>query len=681
MWRVIVVALCFSLVGDTALAYGKRSGFQIEEATIEDIQDAIRSRRVTTTEVVELYLERIRAYNGTCVNEPDGILGPISMIPDAGKVNALMTLNLRPKARIAWGFDDRKARSITDPVDDDPEMPDAFETAAALDRHFARTGKLAGPLHGVVMGIKDQFDTFDMRTTSGADAFWANDRPPDDATFVKRLREAGAIILAKANLDEYAGGPPRSSFGGMQCNPYDTERRSGGSSGGSGVSVATNLVTCAIGEETGGSINKPARWNNVVGLVPTRELVSADGMIQRGIDTRTGPICRTVKDAARILDVIAGYDPKDELTAFSTGRLPAKPYYEFDGKGSRGQYGKDERKPLKGYRIGVIREYMDKDLFTVQDFETIDIIEDAIEDLKRLGATMVDPGPGGALFQTCVDKHTPTWMNQQFLRTFPDVFPFDSEGEPIDDHITKLVDMYFDLSLVPKTATGRPSIRNFGGSGLPDIGTTRYNFDVYIRERGDAEIKSLTDLYEKANFWESQPNVGNRRGSLVSADQAMTLATAGTQQERFTVQTVVYDCFAEKKLDAVVYPSSNITPGIATSPEEPGVNDRGTNWTTISVHGFAALTVPAGFTTVVYDIDPVTRERLGPIPAAMPVGIDILGLPFSEPTVFAIGAAYEAATRHRTPPPDFGPLDAPADPWKPGKGKPKNPGRGNPWWR
>ena len=147
------------------------------------------------------------------------------------------------------------------------------------------------------------------------------------------------------------------------------------------------------------------------------------------------------------------------------------------------------------------------------------------------------------------------------------------------------------------------------------------------------------------------------------------------------MQTVVYDCFAEKKLDAVVYPSSNITPGIATSPEEPTLNDRGTNWTTISVHGFAALTVPAGFTTVVYDIDPGTRERLGPIPAAMPVGIDILGLPFSEPTVFAIGAAYEAATRHRTPPPDFGPLDAPVDPWKPGKGKPKKPGRGNPWWK
>ena len=488
MWKILVVALCSLLLGDVAFAKGGNR-FEIEEATITQIQDAILKRRITATDVVEMYLERIKAYNGACVDEPAGILGPISMIPNAGKVNALMTLNLRPKSRIVWGFDARKARSQTDLIDADPEMPDALETAAALDQEFARTGKLVGPLHGVVMAIKDQYDTFDMRTTSGADAFWADDRPPDDATVVARLREAGAIILAKANLDEYAGGPPRSSFGGMQCNPYDTERRSGGSSGGSGVAVAANLVTCSIAEETGGSINKPARWNNVVGLVPTRELVSADGMIQKGINTRVGPICRTVQDAARILDAYAGYDPADELTAFSQGRMPTRPYYEIDPKGRSGKAASSasrRAKPLEGYRIGVIREYMDKDLFTVQDFETIDIIDEAIEDLRDLGATIVDPGAGGALFQACVDKHTPTWLNQQFMRDFPDEFPFDEEDQPLDDHIEKLVDMFFDPSLVPKTATGRPSIRNLGGRDGGDTGDTRYNFEVYIRERGES---------------------------------------------------------------------------------------------------------------------------------------------------------------------------------------------------
>jgi Asp-tRNA(Asn)/Glu-tRNA(Gln) amidotransferase A subunit family amidase len=495
--------------------------------------------------------------------------------------------------------------------------------------------------------------------------FWANDRPPNDSTVVARLRAAGAIILAKANLDEYAGGAARSSYGGTQCNPYDTERDPGGSSGGSGVSVATNLVTCAIGEETGGSINKPSRWNNIVGLVPTRELVSADGMIQKGLNTRTGPMCRTVQDAARILDAYAGYDPADELTAFSTRRMPAKPYYEITSGGA-GKF-KRWRKPLDGYRIGVVREYMDKDLFPVYDHEIIDIVDEAIEELGALGATIVDPGPHGALFQSCVDQHVPTWNNQQFVRSFPALFPFDAAGEPAGDHIAKLVDMFLDPSLVPHTATGRPSIRNIGGVGS-DPGGTRYNFNVYIRERGDAEIHSLTDLYEKANFWEPQPNMGNRRGSLVSADQALTLGTAFSHQDRFTVQTVVYDCFASMDLDAVVYPSSNMAPAILTSPELPGVNDRGTNWTAISVHGFPALTVPAGFTTQVYDEDPVDGS-IAPVPAELPVGLDILALPFEEPTVFAIGAAYESVTHHRTPPPDFGPLERAET--KPGHG----------WWR
>src|SRR4029078_737281 len=121
----------------------------------------------------------------------------------------IITLNLRPAARQAWGFDERKARSITDPVDADPTMPDALETAAALDAEFAKTGKLAGPLHGVVFAIKDQYDTRDMRTTSGADAFWANDRPPDDSTFIARLRAAGAIILPKGNIEKRPGGAAR----------------------------------------------------------------------------------------------------------------------------------------------------------------------------------------------------------------------------------------------------------------------------------------------------------------------------------------------------------------------------------------------------------------------------------------------------------------------------------------
>src|SRR5262252_6129512 len=399
IFRLSTAVLLLSLAASNSIAGAPQQAaqkFHLQEATIDQIQQAIMRGQITTAGLVELYLKRIKAYNGTCVNEPQGILGPITTIAHAKQINALSTLNLRPANRTTWGFDARKARSLTDAADNNPNMLDALEVAAAQDRQFKRTGKLVGPLQGVVMAIKDQYDTFDMRTTSGADVQYANDRPPDDATFVKRLRDAGAIILAKANLAEYAVDGARSSFGGTFCNPYDTEREPGMSSAGSASSVAANLATCAIGEETVVSIRWPASVNSLVGLVPTQEPVSKKGMMGAGVNMRTGPICRTVQDASKILQVIAGYDPKDEMTVFSVGRAPAQPYTTYAST-----------RRLNGLRIGVIREYMSKKLFSKADEESIDIVERAIGDLRELGATIVDPGPEGALFQSCIAHYGP----------------------------------------------------------------------------------------------------------------------------------------------------------------------------------------------------------------------------------------------------------------------------------
>src|SRR6266581_3823925 len=458
---VAVVGILFILMPRPAS--GQAAKFQIEEATIENIQAAILRGEVTSTRLVQLYLHRIKAYNGPCVNLPDGVLGlgPITPIKNAHQLNALLTLNLRPAKRQALGFDPRKARSMTDPVDNNPAMPDALEVAARQDAYFASTGKLIGPLHGVAFSIKDQYDTFDMRTTGGMDADYANDRPPDDATFVKRLREAGAIILAKANMGEMGTPNSRSSFGGPFCNPYDTTRTPGTSSGGSGSSVAANLVTCSIGEETGGSIHHPAKNNSIVGLAATQELVSRDGMIGAALNTRVGPLCRTVKDAARVLEVIAGYDPKDELTAFSIGRLPTKPYRSFANE-----------RTLNGIRIGVIREHLDKKLFNDADAESIDIAERAIGDLRGLGATIVDPGADGALFQSCINKYAPLYRNKVFIEQFPNLFS--------EDKISRLVDMFVDPSLVP----AGPTIRSMGPT--PNSGQAKYMLNRYLRERGDA---------------------------------------------------------------------------------------------------------------------------------------------------------------------------------------------------
>jgi hypothetical protein len=155
------LALASFILLSPSMLSAQPANFQIEEATIEDIQATILRGELTLTRVVQLYLNRIKAYNGTCVNQPDGVLGlgPLTPIKNAHQLNALLTLNLRPDRREKLGFDPRKARSLTDPVDDDPAMPDALEVAVQQDAYFASTGRLIGPLHGVVFAIKDQYDT------------------------------------------------------------------------------------------------------------------------------------------------------------------------------------------------------------------------------------------------------------------------------------------------------------------------------------------------------------------------------------------------------------------------------------------------------------------------------------------------------------------------------------------
>src|SRR5215831_18311960 len=538
-----------------ALVTAQTATFRIEETTIEDIQGAIMRGELTSTRVVQLYLDRINAYNGTCVNQPDGVLGTITPIKHAHQLNALMTLNLRPASRERLGFDPRKARSMTDLADADPAVPDALEVAAKQDAYFASTGNLIGPLHGVVFAIKDQYDTFDMRTTAGMDAAYANDRPPRDATFVKRLRDAGAIILAKANLGEMGTPNSRSSFGGPFCNPYDTQRSPGTSSGGSGASVTANLVTCSIGEETGGSIHHPAKDNSLVGLAPTQELVSRVGMIGAGLNTRVGPLCRTIKDAARVLEVIAGYDPQDELTAFSVGRLPSEPYRSFANE-----------RTLNGMRIGVIREHMDKKAFTESHVETIDIVGRGINDLRALGATIIDPGAEGALFQSCLDKFVPLYRSRTFIEQHPDLFSADANGKPSADRIPRLVDMFFDPSLVP----GGSTIRNIGSGGNP--GLTKYMLTRYLRERGDVNIKSIGDLIDKSSFYRDiRPEAGfvDRKAALEDLNKTLTLDLASVLQDRFAYQQIVLQCMAQENLDALVSPAGNIPAYILGAPTEP----------------------------------------------------------------------------------------------------------------
>ena len=639
---VVIVVLLLDIGIDAQQETAPRSSrFEIHEATIDQIQQAIRKKQITTRGVVEAYLRRIKAYNGTCVNEPQGMLGPITTRAHAGQINALSTVNLRPAARTMWGFDDRKARTLTDKTDAAADMPDALETAAQQDRMFAQTGRLVGPLHGVVLAIKDQYDTFDMRTTSGADVDYANDRPPDDATFVRRLRDAGAIILAKANLAEYAVDGARSSFGGTFCNPYDTEREPGMSSAGSATAVAANLVTCAIGEETVVSVRWPASVNSTVGLAPTQELVSRDGMMGAGLNMRVGPICRTVQDTAKILDAYAGYDPKDELTVFSVSRKPQQPYAS-SASATR----------LDGLRIGVLREYMRPSLLSKADEESVAIIDRAIARLRTLGAVIVDPGAEGELFTRCMTRYAPELLNSAFARQYPQLFPTD-QSRP-GDQIAALLDLHVDPSRVPREL----SLRTLNAGGFGPAGEGKYWINRYLRERGDANIKTNADLIEKARFYQD-PNFPDRRQAREQAERATTLDMSARLQGRFAVQTILLQCMQEQHLDALVSPMSTVPPRKLTSPREPVSNGRSPiGWSLIGQQGFPVITVPAGFTTAVWDraADGSGTRLVGPVSVALPVGVDFIARPFEEPLLFRIASAYEAATHNRRPPPEFGPV-------------------------
>ncbi|HMI95126.1 MAG TPA: amidase family protein [Micropepsaceae bacterium] len=303
--------------------------FHLQEATIASIHDAFAAHQLTCTRLTRLYLDRIEAYN---------LRGP--------SLHAIITVN-----------------------------PKVMERAAELDRQYTANPSAAGPLHCIPVILKDNFNTADMPTTGGNVAMKTS-RPPTDAFVADRIRKAGALILAKANLQEFArGGMSISSLGGQVRNPYDLSRTPGGSSGGTGASIAANFAVLGTGSDTGQSIRSPASANNLVGIRPTRGLVSRRGVIPNSLtQDEVGPIARTVTDAALLLDVMAGYDSGDPITAFGKGHMP-KSYTQLLNKDA-----------LKGARIGVMRN-----LFGAAERhrEVNAAMEAAIARMESLGAKII----------------------------------------------------------------------------------------------------------------------------------------------------------------------------------------------------------------------------------------------------------------------------------------------------
>jgi len=309
--------------------------FPIVEATIDQVHAAYKSGKLSSRQLVQGYLDRIHAYDQQ---------GP--------KLNAVITLN-----------------------------PKALEEADRLDAQYKKSG-LVGPLHGVPVLVKDEIDTAGMPTTLGSLVF-KDYRPPLDAFVVARLKKAGAIILGKTTLSEFAAGDTYGSLFGATRNPYDLERTVGGSSGGSGAATAANFSTVAVGEETFASIRRPGAWNDLVTMRPTAGLVSRTGMYDGypSEPASMGPMARTVTDLAELLDVMVGYDPEDPLTALGAGNAPES-YTRFL-----------DRNALRGARLGILRESIGAASEPASaDFKKVDaVFEKNVAELKAAGAILTDP--------------------------------------------------------------------------------------------------------------------------------------------------------------------------------------------------------------------------------------------------------------------------------------------------
>jgi Asp-tRNA(Asn)/Glu-tRNA(Gln) amidotransferase A subunit family amidase len=327
-----IAALVFMALAARVAAPLAAQGFDVVEATIAEARAAMESGELTCRALVQGYLDRIAAYDQ---------VGP--------RLNTVQTLNAR-----------------------------ALEQADSLDQAM-RTRGLTGPLHCVPVLLKDQVETRDMPTTYGSALFedFVSER---EATIVTRMKDAGAIILAKTNMGEFASRYVGSAYGIIR-NPYAPDRNPSGSSGGTSAGIAASFGMVGIGEDTGGSVRGPAAVANLVGLRPTLQLVSTFGMMPANPTHDTmGPITRTVTDAAILLDAIAGYDPNDPITAQAAGEVPSTYTASLDAAS------------LRGARLGVVRQPMDPRTDPgSEDYSKVTaVIDAAIDELRAAGAEVLD---------------------------------------------------------------------------------------------------------------------------------------------------------------------------------------------------------------------------------------------------------------------------------------------------
>jgi amidase len=490
------------------------ASFPIEETSIAALHAAYLSGRATAVSVCQAHLDRIAAY-------------------------------------------DRKGPALGAIIISNPR---ALADAATLDAVLASTGKLIGPLHGIPVLVKDNYDVAGLQTTGGSAALlgWV---PEVDATVIAKIRAAGGIILAKTTMSEWAGGGLdniNSVLPGFARNPYNTAYATGGSSGGTGSGLAASFGVVGLGSDTFGSIRNPCSNNALVGLRPSWALVSRAGMIGR-YDKRdtAGPMARTVTDLVHLLDVIAGVDPADPATTEAGGNI-APSYAAFLN-----------RDGAAGRRIGVLRQAVLPD---ASDPQVLALFDTAVADLRRAGAEIIDP-----------------FVIPEFEQFTPRLHPLSEVRAAIERYLAK-TGSTFPKSLADIMASGK-------FHPLHEVG---------LLATASAPAPDDDPIVHK-----------------LEADEARMRIAYMTAMDGLSIEALVLPVWTyPPKLNG----DRNTTPaggliGVASALHWP------------------AAVVPMGY----------SYENL-------PSGLQIIGRPWSEPTLIEIAYAYEQVTRHRVPPGTVPPL-------------------------
>lgn len=486
LMKIAGVAGTVGLIGSqspVAATGDKSDEFDLIETSVTDIHAAFSTGALTARELTEQYIERIEAYDD--------------------ELSSVITVN-----------------------------ENAVDHAEELDKKFKKSG-LIGPLHGIPIAIKDIINTDDL-PTSGGNVLFEDTVPPEDAFIITKIREAGAIIIAKVNAGEFASGS-LSSLGGQTRNPYDTDRDPSGSSTGTGASVAANLATIGVGTETSGSILGPSTANSLVGVQPTTGLISRDGIIPLSstLDT-AGPMTRNVADAARLLDVMVGYDPDDPATAEGSDEIPKKNYTSFlnlDG--------------LEDARLGIPRELILDDpeetgIDVGQPLQVAELFESAVEDMDAAGATIVDPVEIPSELQEIAGRLTVPIITYEFKRELNAYLDSLGDEAPVDS-MQEILD-------------------------------------------SDTIEGSILDLFESAV-----------EVDVDTLDENVEYLRALRDQQ--TLREGMFAVMADHDLDALIYPTDNRTPELIGEDRDVPDDISPSMRTFSPMANFPSITVPAGYTS------------------------------------------------------------------------------------